>query len=68
MIDPDDVIKGREHLSAVLCKGCHMIPSRLRISACRKCKSIVCDKCYNLADSAISDDMFDREQDCSDEE
>ena len=64
MINPDEVVEGRQYLNAVLCKACNMIPSKLNIKECSKCKSIICDKCMCHAKSKVDDAMFDTEQNC----
>ena len=46
MIDPNELVEGAEYLYMVLCKGCNKIASRLNVKECIKCKSIICEKCY----------------------
>lgn len=61
MIDPSEVIEGRECAASVTCGGCKMIPARLRLSECSKCQTVICDKCYYLAKTEVEDASFDRE-------
>ena len=61
MINPDEVVEGREYINAVLCKSCNMIPSRLVTTECEKCKSVICKKCFNHGLTEVKDANFDRE-------
>lgn len=68
MIDPNEVIEGKEHLDSLTCGGCKMIPARQRLKECSKCQAIICDKCYYLAKTEIEDANYDREKQYIDEE
>ena len=60
MINPCDLIEGKEYLSSVSCKGCGLIPSDLdKISYCMECDSIICDKCFNLSMLEVIDNILE---------
>ena len=67
MIDPQDVVEGKEFIDKVLCKGCNKIALRLDIKECSKCKMIICENCYRLGLTDMSDILFDNEKEINDE-
>ena len=60
MIDASEVVEGKEYLADVQCCACKKIPLKLNLYECRRCKSIVCPKCYyqmvkNMNDKFMED-------------
>lgn len=60
-IDPAELLNSSDELEKITCKACNRIPVHKRLAACNKCKSNICEKCYQLAMSEFDDLMIDKE-------
>ena len=65
MIDPKEIVQGKEYLHDVLCQSCGHIPINLNIKECVTCKSIICDKCYLYQTRKLDDALLDCHTECT---